>query len=150
RVTMHWPGIASCLDGTPRSSFYNPAATGVVDLLHAYAACNPHATFALRLHDVDGPDCYDWPATAPTWSKWQPSSPTSAHWYDARQLRALIAAYVAQERQGGPVRTVREFVAEFAGLSSTAKQKGITEALGLSRARLHDLIAGDDIDASSA
>jgi hypothetical protein len=61
------------------------------------------------------------------------------------RLRGLIAAYVADERRGGHIRTVREFVSEFAGLRGTAKQKSVTEAVGLGRAYLHDLVEADDV-----
>lgn len=52
---------------------------------------------------------------------------------------------MADERRGGRSRTVREFVSEFAGLQGSAKQKGVTEAAGLGRAYLHDLVADDDV-----
>ena len=51
-----------------------------------------------------------------------------------------MASYVAAESEGGRARTVREFVSEFRGLSSTVKQKAVTGRLDLSRARLRDLI----------
>lgn len=38
----------------------------------------------------------------------------------ARQLRNLVAAYIAAERRGAAARTVREFIFEFRGLSGTA------------------------------
>jgi DNA topoisomerase VI subunit B len=60
-------------------------------------------------------------------------------------LRSLIAAYIALEQSGGRAKTVREFVSEFAGLAGTAKQKAVTERVGLSGAYLHDLIDGADI-----
>ena len=43
---------------------------------------------------------------------------------------------MAHDADNGRDRTVREFVAEFRGLSGTAKQKTVLEALGLSRAPL--------------
>jgi hypothetical protein len=58
----------------------------------------------------------------------------------------LIAAYLTDERRGGRARTVREFVAEFRGLSGTAKQKVVTTAAGLSGAYLHDLVESDDVN----
>jgi hypothetical protein len=69
-----------------------------------------------------------------------------AHWYTAERLENLIASYVAAERTGERVRTVREFVSEFRGLSGTAKQKQVTAETGLDRAYLHDLAAGGRID----
>jgi hypothetical protein len=61
------------------------------------------------------------------------------------RLRALIAAYLTEERRSGRRRTVRELVSEFAGLSGSPKQKAVTEAAGLSRAFLHDLVLASDV-----
>jgi hypothetical protein len=58
----------------------------------------------------------------------------------------LIAGYVADDEDGGRDRTVREFVAEFRGLSGTAKQKKLLEATGLGRASLSGLRNGDGLD----
>src|SRR5215467_14335425 len=48
------------------------------------------------------------------------------------------------QRTGRPARTVREFVAEFRGLSATGKQKVVTE--GWAGKRLHDFIVDGDLD----
>jgi DNA topoisomerase VI subunit B len=144
RLALHWAGIASCLDGTADSAFYKPTHEigSAYALLRAYAMCNPHAAF--RLHDAEGVE--DWTATDPGWRKWQPSDPTAPHWYTVEHLRALIAAYLAVERDGGQARTVREFIAEFRGLSGSGKQQAVAAAAGLSGARLHDLVHDGDVD----
>jgi hypothetical protein len=85
-------------------------------------------------------------ATDPSWPKWRPSDPTSAHWYQPKHLERLIAGYVADDEDGGRDRTVREFVAEFRGLSGTAKQKKVLEETGLARASLSALRDGDGLD----
>ena len=54
---------------------------------------------------------------------------------------------MADDEDGGRDRTVREFVAEFRGLSGTAKQKKVLEATGLGRASLSALRNGDGLDA---
>jgi DNA topoisomerase VI subunit B len=145
QITVGWDAIASCLDDRAPSDFYKGPAEipGLHALMSAYAMCNPHAAFRL-----DGPhrEGAHWPATNAAWQKWRPSDPTSPHWYSAERLGALIAAYLADEQAGGKPRTVREFIAEFRGLSSTTKQKVVAEAAGLSGARLHDLVAGADLD----
>lgn len=138
-MTVYWPHIASYLAAAQPSYFTRPPA--LPDLLAGYALFNPHAT--LRLSQAD--EQLAATATDPTWRKWLPSAPTSPHWYTTEALRGLIAAYLAEERRGARPRTVREFIAEFAGLSSTAKQKAVAEAAGLSGAYLHDLIAGGDV-----
>lgn len=139
-VTMHWPHIASYLQASERTAFYMRPPS-ITQLVLGYGLFNPHTTLRLTTEGEAGTV----PATDATWQHWLPSSPTSPHWYTVERLRALIAAYLAEERRGGRPRTVREFVAEFAGLSGSAKQRQVTEAAGLSGAYLHDLIAGTDV-----
>jgi DNA topoisomerase VI subunit B len=79
-------------------------------------------------------------ATDLAWSKWRPSEPTSPHWYTPAHLERLIGAYIKHDADNGRERTVREFVAEFRGLSGTAKQKTVLDATGLARAPLSVLI----------
>jgi hypothetical protein len=76
----------------------------------------------------------------PTWPKWLPSWPTPAHWCQPEDAGRLIAAYVTHDADLGRVRLVREFIAEFRGLSGSAKQKKILEATGLARRPLTDLV----------
>ena len=141
-MRLHWPEIAGYLAPSLAPGSYKTAGVdGLRDAMDAYALFNPHATFTLDTGS--GPTV--WPATDPGWKKWLPSAPTSPHWYDTDQLRGLIAAYLAKDRQTGRVRTVRELVAEFSGLSGSAKQKAIAEEVGLGRARLDDLIDGGDV-----
>ena len=105
------------------------------NLLRDYGLFNPHATFEL----VDHGERTLLEATATNWRKWLPTDPTSAHWYNRERLETLIGCYIAGERDGGKVRSVREFVSEFRGLSSTAKGKQVSAKAGLQRAYLHDL-----------
>jgi DNA topoisomerase VI subunit B len=136
-ITLVWPGVASLLTPGDEPTFYKT----VNELLLDYAAFNPHATFTYR-----GPDGESTiPRTTPDWQKWRPCLPTSAHWYSVERLRALIAAYLTEERYGSRRRTVREFVAEFAGLSGSLKQKAVLDAAGLSRACLFDLVEHGDV-----
>jgi len=72
-------------------------------------------------------------ATNPAWQMWKPSDPTSAHWYKPEHFERLIAAYIVHDQDNGRVRTVRELITEFRGLSGTAKQKAVLNANGLSR-----------------
>lgn len=134
-VKMYWPQIASSLEAPPSPYFYK---INLGELVSYYAAFNPHASFKYQDKGFE--------PTCPAWQKWQPNNPTSPHWYTMEKLRALIAANVSAELEGGRVKTVREFISELAGLSGTAKQKSVTESAGLSGAYLHDLIKGDDID----
>lgn len=109
-------------------------------LILDYALFNPHADFTLRQADQEE----RFAATNLGWRKWLPTHPTSAHWYDPERLENLVASYLATERHGSRVRTVREFVSEFKGLAGTAKQKKVTGQLGLSRAYLRDLVDSND------
>ena len=107
-----------------------------------YAWLNPHLTITV-----------DWfgerstaEATDPAWSKWKPSDPTSPHWYTAAHLERLVAGYIAHDTDRGRMRTVRELVTEFRGLSGTAKQKAVLGATGLAREPLTALVNGTDLD----
>jgi DNA topoisomerase VI subunit B len=103
-----------------------------------YVWINPHLT--LRLDWLG--ERTDFLASNPNWSKWKPSDPTDPHWYRPEDLERLIAANIAHDADWGRNRTLREFVAEFRGLSSTAKVKQVLDRVDLSRAKLSDL-AGD-------
>lgn len=143
-VKMYWPEIASSEDGTIPSTFYNeePAlAAQLSGLLSMYALFNPHAGF--RLVSEDGVLQFERTRSDP--KKWLPNRPTSPWWYDAERLSTLIAAYLAEDRRLGRVRTVREVVAEFAGLKGTAKQKAVVAAANLSGKTLEDLVEGGDL-----
>jgi hypothetical protein len=82
----------------------------------------------------------------PGWRKWLPSDPTCPHWYTAERFERLVAANLAHDLDGGRERTVRELVAEFAGLTGTAKQKAVLDQTGLSRLGLSALRDGDGLD----
>lgn len=56
----------------------------------------------------------------------------------------MVGAYIASE--GKKKRTVREFIAEFRGLSATRKQSEVSEASQLERAYLHELAADGKLD----
>ena len=60
------------------------------------------------------------------------SWPTSAHWYGIPRFRRYAAAHVAHD---GKI-TVREFVLEFDGMTSTVKQKAVLAETGSSHMRL--------------
>ena len=131
-IKVHWPGLACSTEGEENHDFYK-SAWGLVE---RYAAFNPHGTF--RFGEMA------FVATDPKWMKWNPTDPTSPHWYTPETLRDLIAAYISQERSGGRVKTVREFVSEFRGFSGSAKQKQVTGELKGSS--LHDLVKDGDLD----
>jgi len=144
-IKVYWPGVAGYLGYPEPGDFYN-VSPSAYEVLRHYAAFNPHGAFRLDF----GRDVSNYTPTAEKSAKWLPTEPTSPHWYTPDRLRALIAAYLSDERDDGKARTVREFVSEFRGLSGTAKQKAVTEAAGLSGAWLRDLVEGDDVSAARA
>ena len=102
-----------------------------------YAVLNPH--LALQVY-WDGAHCIKWEASEPDWRKWRACDPTSAHWYDIARLARQAAAHVARDQdRGQPVRTVRDFITEFRGLSGSAKQKQVLDDTGLARQPLSAL-----------
>lgn len=129
-VRIAWADSARCLR-EPEDGSYRAA-----ELVAGFAAFNPHATFVLDGERFD--------RTLGDWPKWSPRQPTSAHWYNEETLRDLVAAYITRERNTGTEKTVRDFVAEFRGLSGTQKRKAVTE--GWSGHRLRDFVVDGDVD----
>jgi hypothetical protein len=111
-----------------------------------YAWLNPHLT----LEVIWDEDRRGIEATEPTWRKWRPSDPTSAHWYDPARFERLVAAYVADDQDRGRARAVREFISEFRGLSGSAKQKTVLDTAGMARMALGDDLFTDGAGDSSA
>src|SRR5258708_2139929 len=132
KITIFYQDSSRLLEVSEKEDFYNPPLS-IPDLLAAYSTFNPHATFSFEDERLE--------ATAPKWNKWNPSNPTSAHWYSIEELRNLIAAYLSNKKD----KTIREFVSEFRGLSGTHKQQMITALSGL-HGKLTDLAVEGDID----
>jgi DNA topoisomerase VI subunit B len=127
------PGDSTCSNG------HEESLRNLQNLILDYSLFNPHATFT-----VNG---WRFGATTPGWRKWLPTDPTCAHWYDVERFEYLVASYVAAERdRDKKPRTVREFVSEFRGLSSTAKQSKVTDRSRLGRAYLHELVSNGKLD----
>jgi hypothetical protein len=148
-VRVHWPSVASCEDAEADPVFTSGGYVELKDsadrirrLAHDFTFLNPHLTLTV--------DCFGevirTEATAPAHRKWTPSSPTSPHWYEPEHLERLIGAYLTHDLQNGTRRTVREFVAEFKGLTSTIKQSAVLAEVGMSRTPLEALTSGRDFD----
>jgi DNA topoisomerase VI subunit B len=145
-VRVHWPVSTSSEDGEGRHVFTSrdeaaldrETADDLRQLVEDFAFLNPHATLT-----VDGTT---FEATDPAWAKWKPSSPTSPHWYEPEHLERLLGAYITHDLANGRERTVREFVSEFKGVSSTIRQKEVLAEVDLSRAPLSALLAEDERD----
>jgi DNA topoisomerase VI subunit B len=102
-----------------------------LELAESYAWLNPHLTLRVSWN---GERKLDIKASNPSWKKWLPSWPTSAHWYDLSRFRRYMAAHIANR---GDI-TVREFISEFLGLTGTAKQKQVLTETGASHVSLHN------------
>jgi DNA topoisomerase VI subunit B len=124
------------------SKAHEPDPEFLQNLVRDFCLFNPHATFDLLIHG----ERTAVEATTPEWRKWLPTDPIPAHWYNHERLETLIGCCIGAERTGGRVRTVREFISEFKGLSATAKQKRVSERAGLERAYLHDLANNGTFD----
>jgi hypothetical protein len=123
KLTINWPKLY----------LLESAENRFKQLIESYVWFNPHLT----LRGVwFGQEFVNVKATNPTWEKWRPRNPTSPHWYDDSRLQRYLAAHVARDRDLGQRRTVREFIAEFRGLSSTAVQRKVLAEVGCSHQSL--------------
>jgi DNA topoisomerase VI subunit B len=133
-VTVQWPQSACSVLSSAKSRF--------LQIAQDYAWLNPHLSLVISWNG----EHEEIRAIDPTWRKWRPSDPTPAHWYDVERFERLAAAYVAADQDYERTRTVREFIAEFRGMSGTAKQKQVLEATGSARIALADFFANDVAD----
>ena len=94
----------------------------------------------------DGADFVSVETTTPSWTKWRPCDPTSPHWYTEARLQRYLSAHVARDRHLGQDRPVREFIADFRGLSGTQKQKAILAEIGVSRQSLRSFFGENRVN----
>ena len=134
-IRVRWPDCAC--------SILTDAEARFLQIADDFAWLNPSLTLEVVMVRPSRPRS---PATRADWAKWKPSDPTSPHWYDPERFERLIAAYVAHDADNGRIRTVREFVAEFRGLSGSAKGKAVLAAVGLSREPLSRLVVDGRVD----
>jgi DNA topoisomerase VI subunit B len=136
RITIEWPRSELLL---------LVAEQQFKHLTQAYVWFNPHLT-------LRGVWCerefVNIAATNPRWEKWRPRDPTSPHWYDESRLQRYLAAHVAADRARKRHRTVREFLAEFRGLSGTAVQRKILAEVGCSHQSLAQFFGIDRVNRS--
>ena len=125
--------------GANKARFILPATKRqFLQLAFYFCWLNPHLTLSVHWRD----NAYTVNRSNPKWEKWRPSNPSDSHWYTVENLQRLVAAHIGH----GHKKSVREFVTEFKGLKSTRKVKQTLDACGLSRAKLTDLVKGDDFD----
>jgi len=133
-IKLYWPDLACSTLTDSKASFLQIASD--------YTFVNPHLTLTVEWFGERTVT----EATDPTWSKYRPSDPTSAHWYTAESFERLVSAYIAHDQDHGRDRLIREVVKEFRGLSGSAKQKVVLESTGLARTNLSALAVNGGLD----
>ena len=134
KITVRWP-VCAC-------SKLDEAKSHFLQMAEDFGWLNPHLSLTVTWQ---GKRCVAFEASDPAWAKWCPQHPTSPHWYDEAHLRRLMGAYIARDQdRGREPRTVREFVSEFRGLSSSAKQRIVLEKVGASRLSLPEFFGVSD------
>ena len=139
RITISWPVISS-YGGTTLLDY---ARDDFIRLAEGYVWFNPHLTLRGSWY---GKEFINVAATTPDWKKWGPRNPTSPHWYDETRLQRYLAAHVARDRDLRRNRTVREFIAEFRGLSGTAVQRKVLEEVGCSHQSLAAFFGAEQVN----
>jgi hypothetical protein len=138
RIKIKWPG-----DLPHYGSLINRTRDAIKALVEGYVWFNPHLTIR---GTWNGEEFIKVQATNQKWAKWGPRNPTSPHWYNDSRLQRYMSAHVARDRESGLDRPVREFIAEFRGLSATKKQKAILAELGASHRSLRDFFGVDKVN----
>jgi hypothetical protein len=134
KITIEWPTSETLLQYTEQRFKY---------LTQSYVWFNPHLTLRGVWYDREFVNIK---ATNPQWEKWRPRDPTSPHWYDESKVQRYLAAHVAADRARKRQRTVREFIAEFRGLSGTAVQRKILAQVGCSHQSLAQFFGVDRVN----
>jgi hypothetical protein len=138
QICVAWPEKAS--------SILTDAKLRFLQIAEDFTFLNPNLSLSL---DWFGERCCH-PVLDRGWRKWLASNPTSAHWYDLERFIRLLAAYISHDADNGRQRTVREFVAEFDGLTATKKQTEVLNHVDLKRSPLAALVTNDQIDSLRA
>ena len=128
RVTVFWPN--NDID-----------IREISNLLNQFIWVNPHLTlqFAANAKTV-----IRTAATNPTWTKYRACDATSAHWYTPEQFERYASALIdCDQRITREKITVRDFVAQFRGMSATDKQKQVLRELGAAHMSLHQFFGSE-------
>jgi hypothetical protein len=105
----------------------------IVQIADGFVHLNPHLTISVTGNGVEE---FKWEARNPLWSKWLPSNPMSAHWYDIERFNRLIVAQVADDRRTGRETLVGEFIATFRGMTRSDAKKAVLDRIGAARTTL--------------
>jgi hypothetical protein len=120
-VTVFWPDSACSILVAAKSRF--------VQIASDFAWLDPHARITLFW---DGEIKVEAQPSDPTWKRWIPSPPTSAHWYDLTRFERYIAAHVAHDRMPTVTRSARF---ETSSASSTASGAALVRSACSTRRR---------------
>jgi hypothetical protein len=128
RVTVFWP----------QTDKVRIDPNEIIRLLLLFISVNPHLSVQFT---VDGKTRIDCAASNPDWTKYRACDATSAHWYKLEQFERYAGALIARDQESRKKRarqkiTVREFAAQFRGMSATEKQKQVLRELGASHMSL--------------
>ena len=104
-------------------------AAEIAGQLTQFVWVNPHLTFRFVM---DGKIVIDCKASNPNWTKYRACDATSAHWYTLEQFERYAGAMIDRDQKV----TVREFAAQFRGMSATERQKQVVHEVGASHLSL--------------
>jgi hypothetical protein len=132
RITVFWPSEIEDDFAWGQNDPSEIDADKIGELLRQFIWVNPHLTLCFT---IDGKTRIRCKATNPAWTKYRACDATSAHWYSLEQFERYAAALIDRDQQkrsrtSREKITVREFVAQFRGMSATEKQKQILRELG--------------------
>ncbi len=113
-ITVRWPESAW--------SQLEAAGRHFLPILGRFTDLNPHLSLCATWVDADRREQTAWEATDPGWTKWTPSAATCPHWYRVADLERLAGAFLSHDRQRKTVRLLRDFLAQFNGLTGTVKR----------------------------
>jgi hypothetical protein len=127
-VKAAWPGAAGELDSEVFTS-----ASGVA---FRFGLFNPHVSIHVESPGDQGRRPLALPCSDRDlgFKKWKPNASVPAAWFTTRQFRNLLCAHLASE----PGMYVRDFIRQFAGLSSTQVQAAVLGSLELQRSTIAD------------
>jgi hypothetical protein len=114
----------------------------ILVLMNCYVWVNPHLSLVFRR---DGETLIDHKATTADWTKYRACDATSAHWYSPQQFERYAAALIDRDQTRPRKRndcskyTVRDFISQFRGMSSTRRQRQILEEIKAQHVSLHRL-----------
>jgi hypothetical protein len=140
RVTVFWPSEIPTDKDWPCENTVD--ADEVRDLLKQFIWVNAHLTLQFI---VDGKTILRHRASNPQWTKYRACDATSAHWYNLGQFERYAGALIDRDlefrkrhpRSMREKTTVRDFIAQFRGMSATDKQKRVLRELGAAHMSLH-------------